>query len=52
MKKIMIASLLFGIIFAGGCATPSVSKIRVQVIPPSVPWQPYPSVEVNATIIK
>lgn len=52
MRKIRIAIMLIGTLFAVGCATPSVSQIRVKVIPPNVPWQPYPSVEFNATVLK
>lgn len=52
MRKIVFTALLVGTLFTVGCATPSVSQIKVKVIPPSVPWQPYPSVELNATVLK
>lgn len=53
MQKIMIATMLVGMLFAVGCAMPSVSKIRVEVIPPNnVLLNPYPSVQLDATVIK
>lgn len=53
MKKIIAVTMLFGMMFACGCAAPSASRIHVEIIPPhNVLLNPYPSVRLDATVIK